>query len=382
MFELSKSQKQIVKAARDFAKGEFDKDLAYELEKSRTFPIQVWEKAADLGFIGIHYPEDHGGGGLGLLENVLITEELCHQDSALGYAISHAGFASECLALFASDEIKSRVLPQIAEGKALSGAAFSETQLGAIPLALQTSAVEQNGKWVINGEKTYVINGGAANYYILLCQTDLSVEPADKGRSLILVEADSPGIKVVDCGKNLGGNMVNTADLIFENVRVPASNLIGKIGKGTDYIQRYFDDSRIMDAAQAVGIAAGALDRTLEYTKGRVQFNRRIIDFQVTRHKIAEMATQIELSRIITYKAAWIRDNGKTDSKLCSMAKMTAAQTAVNACNHAIQMFGGYGYMTEYEVERFYRDARMIENSSGNNHIQKDIIAAGIVGKN
>ncbi len=220
MFELSKSQRQIVKAAKDFAKGEFDKEMACEMEKNRKFPVEVWKKAAELGFIGIHYPEDQGGGGLGLLENVLITEELCRRDSTMGYAISHAGFASECLALFASDEIKEQVLPRIAEGELLSGAAFSETQQGTIPEKLQTSAIEQNNGWVINGFKTCVINGGAAGYYIVLCQTDPSADRPEKGRSLLLVEAGSPGITIEDCGKRMGGNMVNTADLSFDNVKV------------------------------------------------------------------------------------------------------------------------------------------------------------------
>ncbi|MBT7152766.1 MAG: acyl-CoA dehydrogenase [Deltaproteobacteria bacterium] len=381
MFELTKAQKGISKAARDFARGEFDKELAYELEKNSKFPTKIWKKAADLGFLGIHYPEKYSGGEMGLLENLLVIEEFCRRDSSIGFALSHAGFSAECILHFGSDGIKEMVLPKIAEGCAISAGAFAETDFGRIPALLQTTAACQSQEWVINGRKTFVINGGKADYYLVLCQTDSRIEPATKGQSLILVEGDRPGLSLTDSGKNIGGNMIKTAALQFENVRVPATNLVGKEGQGFDQLQRYLGDSRLLYAAQALGTAAGALDRTLEYAKGRVQFNKRIVEFQVSQHKIAEMATQIELSRLITYKAAWTRDKGKPDHKLSSMAKMTATQTATQVCAHAIQIFGGYGYMAEYEVERFYRDAKFMENRDGSDSIQKDIIASSVIGK-
>jgi alkylation response protein AidB-like acyl-CoA dehydrogenase len=381
MFELTKAQKGISKAARDFAKGEFNKELAYELEKSGEFPEQIWKKAGELGFLGIHFPEKYSGGEMGMLENLMVVEEFCRRDSSIGLALAHAGLAAECILHFGSEAMKERILPKITEGLAISTGVFAETDFGRIPAQLQTTATKQDDQWVINGRKTFVLNGGRADYYLVLCQTDSQIEPAQKGQSLILVEGDKPGIKVEANEKNIGGQMVKSATLQFENVRVPTANLIGEEGKGFEQLQRYLDDSRLIYAAQAVGIATGALDRTLEYAKGRVQFKKRIVDFQVSQHKLAEMATLIELSRLITYKAAWTRDSGKPDSKLCSMAKMTATRNALGVCGQAIQMFGGYGYMTEYEVERFYRDARFIENRDGSDMVQKDIIASSVIGK-
>ncbi len=273
MFELDKSQKQIQKAVKAFAKGEFDKELIQELEKKREYPKAIWEKAADLGFIGIHFPEEFSGASLGIFENVIVAEEMCRKDSSMGITLTMAGYASECLLRFGKDELTKKFLPKIAEGAMLSGGAFMEPDNGADITILSTTAIKNGSEWVINGRKSFVINGGSASFYIVLCRTDQNAQPSTQGISMILVEADTEGLEAKDVGKKLGINMMPMAELIFDNVRVPLSNLIGEEGKGYDYIQKFFTESRILLAAQAVGTAEGAFDRALDYIKGREQFN-------------------------------------------------------------------------------------------------------------
>jgi alkylation response protein AidB-like acyl-CoA dehydrogenase len=380
-FELSKAQKQIQKAARDFAKGEFDKELALELDRKHEFPWKIWKKACELGFVGIHFPEEYSGQGLGVLENILIADEFCSRDSTIGSALILSGFASECLLRFASDELKAKFLPKVAEGQMLSAGAFTEPGHGSDITAMDTTAVKEGQEWVINGTKTFITNGGLCGFYSVLCQTDAEAKPSYRGLSLILVEADRPGVTATDVGPKMGIHMMATAEVNFKDVRVPASNLIGKKGKGFYQVLEFFDESRILIAAQALGTAQGAFDRALDYVKQREQFGKKIAQFQVTQHKLADMATKIELARLITYKAAWNYDQGRIDPKLTSMAKMYAARTAVEVADEAIQLLGGYGYMTEYEVERFYRDAKITEIYEGTKEIQKNTIASAVLGK-
>jgi alkylation response protein AidB-like acyl-CoA dehydrogenase len=380
-FELTKSQKEIQKAAREFAKGEFDKALALELDSKHEFPEKIWKKAADLGFIGIHFPEEYSGQGLGVLENILIAEEFCSRDSSIGSAIILANFASECVLRFASDELKEKFLPPVVEGKMLSAGAFTEPDHGSDITFMDTTAEKDGDEWVINGAKIFITNGERAGYFCVLCQTDPDCTPTYRGISMILVEADRNGVAATDVGKKMGIHMMSTSEITFKDVRVPLSNLIGKEGKGFYQVLEFFDESRILVAAQALGTAQGAFDRALAYVKQREQFGKKIAQFQVTQHKLADMATKIELARLITYKAAWNFDQGRIDPKLTSMAKMYAARTAVEVADEAIQLLGGYGYMAEYEVERFYRDAKITEIYEGTKEIQKNTIASALVGK-
>jgi alkylation response protein AidB-like acyl-CoA dehydrogenase len=380
-FELDKSQKEIQKAAREFAKGEFDKELALELDRTHEFPKKIWQKAADLGFIGVHFPEQYSGQDLGVLENILIAEAFCTQDSTIGSAVILSSFASECVMRFGSEELKAKFLPQVAEGKMLSAGAFTEPGHGSDITSLDTTAEKDGDQWLINGTKTFITNGGLAGFFCTMCQTDADATPSYRGISLILVEADQPGVTTADVGDKMGIHMMTTSEVNFKDVRVPAANLIGKEGKGFYQVLEFFDESRILIAAQALGIAQGAYDRALAYVKEREQFGRKIAQFQVTQHKLADMATKIELARLITYKAAWNFDQGRIDPKLTSMAKMYSARTAVEVADEAIQLLGGYGYMTEYEVERFYRDAKITEIYEGTKEIQKNTIASAVIGK-
>ena len=380
-FELTKTQKQIQKAVRDFVKGEFDRDLALELDQSHEFPKKIWQKAGDLGLLGIHFPEAYSGQGLGSMEDILVIEELCRGDSSIGSAVALAGFASELILHYGSDEQKEKFLPPVAEGRMLSAGAFTEPAHGSDITFMDTTAVKEGDEWVLNGVKIFITNGGLAGFYSVLCQTDPEANPSYRGQSMILVEADREGLTTADVGAKMGIHMMATTEVSLKDVHVPRSNLIGKEGKGFYQVLNFFDESRIQVAAQALGIAQGAFDRALAYVKQREQFGKKIAQFQVNQHKLADMATKIELARLITYKAAWNFDQGRIDPKLTSMAKMVAGRTAVEVADEAIQLLGGYGYMTEYEVERFYRDAKITEIYEGTREIQKNTIASAVIGK-
>ncbi|HDD72509.1 MAG TPA: acyl-CoA dehydrogenase, partial [Candidatus Aenigmarchaeota archaeon] len=364
-FELTTEQKDIKQAAREFAEGEFDKDMALELEKNHAFPEKIWKKACELGFVGIHFPEEFGGQGLGVLENVLIVEEFCRQDSGIGTALALCDFSSEIIMRHGTKEQKERYLSAVASGKMISAGAFTEPNHGSDITLMDTTAVKKGGHWEINGTKTFITNGSIANFYIVLCQVDPDAEPAYRGMSTIIVERETEGVDAEEIGDKMGIRMTSTAEVSFSNVKVPLENLIGEDKRGFYQVLEFFDESRIEIAATALGVAQGAFDRALEYAKQREQFGRKLVDFQVTQHKIADMATAIESARLLTYKAAWNFDQGRIDPKLTSMAKYVAARTAVMVCDEAIQILGGYGYFLENEVERFYRDAKIAEIYEG-----------------
>jgi acyl-CoA dehydrogenase len=381
-FELNREQREIQKAVREFVKGEFKKDVILELLEKHEYPEKIWKKAAELGFIGIHFPEEYSGMSLGVIENILVCEELCRGDSTLGICLSLADFATEIILHHGSEEQKAKWLPMVAEGECLCCGAFTEPDHGSDITSVGTTAVRDGDEWVINGSKIFITNGGPlAGLYNVLCQTDPDASPSYRGMSVILVEADRPGVSYMDVGAKMGITLSYTAEVNFKDVRVPLTNLVGEENRGFYQVLEFFDESRILVAAQALGIAQGAFDRAMAYVKERSQFGRKIAQFQVTQHKLADMATKIEAARMFVYKAAWNFDQGRMDPKLTSMAKMFAARAAIEVCDEAIQLLGGYGYMLEYEVERFYRDAKITELYEGTREIQKNTIASSLLGK-
>ena len=380
-FELTEEQKDIQLAARGFAQGEFDKEKILEWEQSHTFPRELWKKACKLGFVGIHFPEEYGGQGYGLFENILIVEEFCRRDSGVGIALSLVDFSSEIILHFGTPEQKKKYLIPVAKGEYISAGAYTEPDHGSDITTLSTTATKQDDAFVINGTKTFITNGSIADFFIVLCQVDPHANPPYRGQSTLLVEKGIKGLEATEIMPKMGIRMTSTAELSFSDVRVPVSHLIGEENKGFYQALEFFDESRVEIAAQALGIGQGAFDRALEYALKRKQFGRRLIDFQVTQHKLADMATRLETARLLTYKAAWNFDQKRIDPKLTSMAKMFAAKTAVDVADEAIQIHGGYGYITEYEVERFYRDAKITEIYEGTKEIQKNTIASALIGK-
>ncbi len=380
-FDLTKEQKDIQQAAREFAEGEFDKDLAIQHEKEHSFPRSIWKKACELGFIGIHFPEEFGGQGLGVFENALVVEEFCRRDSGLGTALALADFASEIIMRHGSDDQKSKLLRGVASGAMISAGCFTEPNHGSDITCLDTTGAMGPDGWTINGTKTFITNGTIADFYIVLCQTDPNAQPTYRGQSLILVPKGTAGLDATEVGDKMGIRMTSTAEVSFSGVKVPLENLIGQEGRGFYHVLEFFDESRAEIAATAVGIAQGAFDRALDYARERKQFNQRLADFQATQHKLADMATWIDAARLLTYRAAWSFDQGRIDPKVTSMAKFLAGRTAVMVTDEAVQILGGYGYILENEVERYYRDAKITEIYEGTKEIQKNTIAAQLIRK-
>ncbi|RJX15617.1 acyl-CoA dehydrogenase [Candidatus Bathyarchaeota archaeon] len=380
-FELTEEQKDIQRAAREFAQKEFTREIALELEKKEEFPFDLWRKACKLGFIGAHFPEEYGGQGFGTLENVLIVEEFCRADSSIGMAISAAGFASELILRHGSKEQKEKYLPKVTGGEAISAGAFTEPEHGSDLTLLFTRAVKDGDEYVVNGTKTFITNGTIANFYLVLCQTNPEAKPTYRGQSILIVERGTKGFDATKIENKMGIRLSPTAELSFSDVRIPKENLVGEENRGFYYAMEFFDESRPMVAAQAVGMAQGAFDRALAYAKEREQFGRKIGEFQVIQHKLADMAIKIETARLIVYKAAWNFDQGRIDPYLTSVAKTYACRVAIEVVDEAVQIFGGYGYIGEYDVERIYRDVRITEIYEGTREIQKNTIARALLGR-
>ncbi len=379
-FKLNGIQKGIQKAATDFAKGEFDKDLSMEMDRNRRFPTDLFRKAADLGFIGIHFDEEVMGGGLGHLETALTAEALCRKDSTVGSALMLAGYGAECLMDNGSRELAKAFLPCLAEGRMLAGAAVPSTSRVHSTWPETLVAEKINGEWVVNGMVRDVINGWTAGFYCVLCRTDSDASP-DKAYSLFLVEGDMKGISVSESVSSFGIRMTSIANLTFSDVRLPELNLMGKTGNGLKQLAAFTNKSRVLMAAMALGIGQGALDRSITHVKNREQFGKKIGGFQVNAHKVADMMLGIEQARSLTYQAAWHLNQKKPDPRLMAMAKLAASKTALEASHEAIQLHGGSGFCTEMEVERYCRDAKVLEMLGGSTIALKNDIAAGIIGK-
>ncbi len=380
-FELTQEQKDIKKAAWEFASNEFTKERAEEYDKKEEFPFELWKKACELGFIGVHFPEEYGGAGMGILENALIVEEFCRADSTIGSAIILADFSSEVVMRFGSEEQKSEVLPKVAKGEAITAGCYTEPEAGSDLTAIKTKAERDGDEWVINGTKTFITNGTIADYFIVLAVTNPEAQPRYRGFTTFLVKKDTPGVSVNKISGKMGIRASPTAEVAFKDVRVDDSAVIGELNRGFYQVLEFFDESRVEIAAQALGIAQGAFDRVVNYVKQRKQFGQPIAAFQAIQHRIAVMKTELEAARLLVYKAAWNYDQGRIDPGLTSMAKYYAGRVAVKICDEAIQLHGGYGYIAEYEVERFYRDAKITEIYEGTKEIQLNTIAKDVLGK-
>jgi len=375
-FRLSTEQIDIQKAAREFAKGEFDPDAALEYDQNQQFPSTIWKHACKLGFIGVHFPEVYGGQECGLLEYVLIIEAFCRQDSGIGIALAISGFGSEMILRHGNEIQKLRILPFIAQGRGLVTIAFLEKDCSGAPLTT-TAKVSTNG-YIINGGKSFVTLGSLAAYMIVVCQTS-SVDP--NAQSVILLEKEMDGIGVSSMGEKMGMRMVPMDKVSFTNVSVPKENTIGQKDKGYFQLEDFFNEMRIQTGAMGIGIAQGGLDRALEYSKKRRQFGKAIVSFSAIRNKLADIYAEIEMARLITYKAAWSFDKGRNDNQSILMAKMISSKTAYRATYEAVQIHGGYGYMTESHIEHFYRDAKALDLFLEPGQIQRNMLADQITGK-
>jgi alkylation response protein AidB-like acyl-CoA dehydrogenase len=380
-FELTHEQKDIQKAAREFIQGEYDKEKILEWEQTHTYPKEIWKKAAKLGFIGIHFPEEYGGQGYGVFENILIVEEFCRKDSGVGIALSLADFSSEVVLRFGTPEQKKKYLIPVSRGEFISGGAYTEPDHGSDITLLATTALKQGDSFVINGTKTFITNGTIASFVQVLCLTDPHARARHDRFSVITVETDRKGFEATKLKNKLGIRASDTAEISFSDVRVPKENLIGTAGKGFQQFMVFFDHTRLHICAEAVGLAQGALEQAIKHVKKREQFGKPLASFQVTQFKIAEMATRIEAGRNLYQKAAWLLDQGRVESRLISMAKWYTGETAVRVAEESLQLHGGYGFIGDYDIERFYRDSKIVEIYEGTKEIEKTIIARDLLGK-
>ncbi|WP_435318012.1 acyl-CoA dehydrogenase family protein [Haloarchaeobius sp. TZWSO28] len=379
-FALTDEQKQIKEEVRRFAENEIE-PVAQEYDVEEKFPWEVMEKAADAGLLGAHIPFEYGGADYGNLESALITEELFAVDAGIGLCLTSASFGADAIMEFGTEEQKERFLEPIPQGEAIMGAAISEPDTGSDVSSVSTQAEKDGDEWVINGNKMWITNGSIGDYYVVLCQTDPDAEGRYNGFSQIVVESDRDGFKSEKITGKLGIRASDTAELILDDVRVPEDNLIGTRGMGFLQQMQFFDETRTAVAAQGVGIAKGASEAALSYAKEREQFGRPIGDFQAIQHKLAEMHTKTEAARNLTYKAAWNVDQGEDITMLASMAKEFASNVAVSVADEAVQIHGGAGYVNDFPVERFYRDAKITQIYEGTTEIQKNIIARELMGK-
>ena len=291
-FELTEEQQDIQDAAGAFLQGELDKDKVLQLEKEHAFPRELLTKAGKLGFMGIHFPEAYGGQGYGIMENILVVEEFCRNDSGVGIALSLADFSSELILKFGSEEQKKKYLPPICRGEMMSAGAYTEPDHGSDITTLGTTAVKDGDDYVINGTKTFITNGSMADVVVVLCQTDPKATPGYRGQSTLIVEKGAPGLEALEIAPKMGIHMTSTAELSFNSVRVPANRLLGVENKGFYQVLNFFDESRIEIAAQALGIAQGVFDRALSYTTTREQFGKKISDFQAVSYTHLTLPTK------------------------------------------------------------------------------------------
>ena len=374
-FQLTDEQRQLREEVRKFADEEI-RPVATEYDVDEAYPHEVMDEAADMGLLAPHVPVEYGGIGYSSLENAILTEELFAADPGIGLCISSAGFGAEALMEFGTEEQKERVLPEVTAGDAVMGSAISEPQAGSDVTSVATRAEKDGDEWVINGSKMWITNGTVADYFVVVCETDPDIDDRYSGYSQILVEGDRDGLTRDKITGKLGIRASDTAELRFDDVRVPEENLIGQRGMGFLQLMQFFDETRTAVAAQGVGIARGAAERALEYAEEREQFGRSISDFQAIKHKLAEMHTNTEAARWLTYRSAWAVDNEAGDlTALASMAKEFASRTAVEVADEAVQVHGGAGFVNDHDVERLYRDAKITQTYEGTTEIQKNIVA-------
>ena len=379
-FNLTREQTEMVEAARKFAQTEFPK-VARKHDREESYPMDIWRQAGELGFMGIMIPEEYGGLGLGVLEHSMVMEEFWRADPGVGCVLL-ANFGSEVIQRFGTEEQKKRYLPDIAEGRAIWSTAITEPNAGSDIFAQKTTARKEGASYLITGSKQFITNGTVSNFVLVMCRTNPDHPDRLKRHGFFVVKRGAPGFEAVKLIGKLGIRASDTATLSFDEVEVPAENLIGEVeGLAFKQVMHLFNINRVVAAAQGVGVAQASLDRALDYVRERVQFGKPLASFQGVQYTLAEMEARIQSARQMCRLAAWQIDNDKIDPKTISVAKLLAGQTAVWVSQEALQLHGGYGYIDEYDVERFYRDAKIVEIYEGTREIEKVTIAREMLGR-
>jgi butyryl-CoA dehydrogenase len=374
---LTDTQKEIQQLARRFAQEKM-KPVRAELDRTGEFPHAIMKELADLGLMGVYIPEEYGGLGGGIMEMCLVVEELCRVDGAAGLCYAACGLGTFPIILGGTEEQKKKYLPRLAAGE-IAAFAITEASAGSDASNVKTRAVRHDDHYVLNGTKQFITNGSVAKIYTVVASTNPAKGP--RGLSAFIIEDGTPGFTFGKIEDKMGIRCSKTAELVFTDCRVPSANLIGgREGLGFVHTMKTFDRTRPGVGAQALGIAAGALDEALDYARTRIQFDQPIASFQAVQLMLADMAIAVEASRTLIYQAARVADAGmKNISAIASMAKVLASDTAMKVTTDAVQILGGYGYMKEYPVEKMMRDAKITQIYEGTNQIQRLVIASEMV---
>lgn len=372
-FDHTPEQVQLRKSVREFALEEIAPHVL-EWDEGNTFPLEVVKKAGKLGLLGAIFPEDLGGAGFGYIEYAIIIEELARVDPSVGLIVAaHNSLCTNHIFLAGNEEQKRRYIPRLATGEWIGCWSLTEPEAGSDAGGTRSTANRAGSDWVLNGSKTFTTNAHYADVCVAMAVTDRSA--SQHGISAFVIEKDTPGYRPGKKENKLGMRASATGEVIFTDCRLPESQLLGKEGEGFVDSLRILDGGRISIAALSVGTAQGAYDAALKYAKHRQQFGRPISEFQAIQHKLADMATDLEAARLLTYRAAYLKDKGIRITRESAMAKLFASERAVAICNEAVQIHGGYGFIKDYPVEKFYRDVKLCTIGEGTSEIQKMVIA-------
>jgi alkylation response protein AidB-like acyl-CoA dehydrogenase len=379
-FTFTDEQIHLRKSVREFAEGEIAPHVM-EWDEVSHFPSELLPKLAEMGLMGVIFPEEYGGSGLGYIEYAAIIEELSRVDGSVGlFVAAHNSLCSNHIYKFGSEEQKKKYLVPLAQGKKLGAWSLTEPEAGSDAGGTRTTAVRQGEDWVVSGSKTFTTNGSYADICVAMAVTDKA--KASHGISAFILEKGTPGFRPGKKENKLGMRASDTSEVIFTDCRIPAAQLLGPLGEGFIGSLKILDGGRISIAALALGMAQGALEAATKYAKQRKQFNKAIADFQAIQFKLADMATQVEAARLLVYQAAWLADQKNVRfTRESSMAKLFASEVAVRVANECVQIHGGYGFIKDYPAEKFYRDVKLCTIGEGTSEIQRLVIARQLLGK-
>jgi alkylation response protein AidB-like acyl-CoA dehydrogenase len=379
-FSLSEEQQAIQEAARTFAEKEIA-PVALQYDESQEFPHEIFRKLGELGFLGVLVPTEYGGSGMGYIEYALIVEEIAKACPAVALGVAaHNGLCVGHILKFANEHLKQRYLPDLASGKVLGAWGLTEPSSGSDASGMLTTAVKDGDYYILNGSKNFITHGNVGDTAVILAITDR--DKGAKGISAFVVDKSMKGFFGSKKENKLGMRCSDTASLTLDNVRVPKENLIGEEGEGFIQALQILDGGRVSIAALSLGLAEAALAHSLRYAKERRQFGKALTDMQGIQFKLAKMSTNIEAARALTFKAAWMRDQGMKTPLESAQAKLFASEIAVQAAEEAIQIHGGYGYIKEYPVEKLWRDSKLLTIGEGTSEVQKMVIARNVLGLN
>ena len=375
--ELTENQIIIRDTIKDFAEKNI-RPVIMEYDESQKFPMEIMKQLGELGFLGILVPEEYGGAGLGYVEYALIIEELSKVDPSIGLSVAaHNGLCTNHINLFGNESQKKKYLPDLASGKKIGAWGLTESFSGSDAAGLKSSAIKDGNNWILNGSKQFTTHGTVGETYVVMAITNK--ENAKKGISALILEKGMEGLIIGKKENKLGMRASDTTQLAFENCKVPAENLLGDEGMGFVNSMKILEGGRISIAACSVGLAQGCLDASLKYSQERKQFGKQLFDFQAIQFKLAEMATNIEAARMLTFRAAAMKDAGIPNTKEAAEAKLFASEIAEKASSESVQIFGGYGFIKEYPVEKFYRDVKLLTIGEGTSEIQRIVIARDLL---